>query len=80
MNMRTLMLTHTCAHACIVAHMDLYIMAYSHTQVHTCSTFRYVVYNKDAWYGTHTHKYCDMHMHSIHLLNCCCAFLYRPLI
>ena len=33
MNMHALMLVHTCAHACIAAHMDLYIivMAYSHT-------------------------------------------------
>ena len=37
MNMHVLVLAHTCAHACIVAHMNLYIivMAYSHTHKYT---------------------------------------------
>ena len=75
MNMHALVLAHTCAHACIVAHMDLYIivMAYSHTlkyTVHlhipdgyTCMMWHTI--NKSVTDGTHTHKHCDMHMHSI---------------
>ena len=73
--MHALVLAHTCAHACIVAHMDLYIivMAYCHTlkyTVHmhipdgyTCMMWHTI--NKSVTDGTHTHKHCDMHMHSI---------------
>ena len=78
------------AHACIVAHMDRYIivMAYSHTlkyTVHlyipdgyTCMMWHTI--NKSVTDGTHTHKHCDMHMHLFHLGNCLCACLYGPLI
>ena len=80
MNMHALVLDHTCAHACIVAHMDLYsiVMAYCHTlkyTVHllisdgfTCMMWHTI--NKSVTDGTHTHKHCDMHMHSIKLHVC----------
>ena len=70
-NLHVLMLTHTSAHACIVAHMDLYIivMAYSPTlKIHsTLAHTRWLnLYGND---GTHTHKQCDMHIHSIPFIN-----------
>ena len=90
MNMHALVLAHTCARACIVAHMDLYIivMAYSHTHSSTQYTCTYQMGYTCMWHtinlsgtdSTHTHKHCDMQMHSFNLLNFCCAFFYRPLI
>ena len=74
MNMYALMLAHTCAHACIVAHMDLYIivMAYSHKLKYTVHlhipdgySCMWHTINLSGNDGTHTHKHCDMHMHSI---------------
>ena len=68
------MLAHTCAHACIVAHMDLdiIIMAYSHTLKYTVHlhipdgyTCMWHTINLSGNDGAHTHKHGDMHMHSI---------------
>ena len=90
MNMHAHMLAHTCVHACIVKHMDLYIIvtAYSHTPKYTVhlhipdgNTCMLHTINLSGNDGTLTDKQCDMHMymHPIPFINCCCACLYRPL-
>ena len=62
------MLAHTCAHACIAAHMDLYIIV-SSTQ-YTC-TYQIcgIQLKLPINDGTHTDKHCDMHLHSIPFIN-----------
>ena len=56
MNMHALVLAHTCAHTCIVVHMDVYIIliAYSQTlkytvHLHIPDGYPCMVYNKPVW-------------------------------
>ena len=76
MNMRAMVLAHTCAHACIVAHMHGPVHhsngVFSHTQVHSIHlhipdgyTCMWHTINLSSIDGTHTHKHFDMHMYSI---------------
>ena len=70
MNMRALVLAHTCAHACIVAHMHGPVHhrngIFSHTlHIPDGYTCMWHTINLSGIDGTHTHKHCDMHMYSI---------------
>ena len=67
--------SHLCTrlHCCTHGPVYIIVMAYSHTlkyTVHlhipdgyTCMMWHSI--NKSVTDGTHTHKHCDMHMHSI---------------
>ena len=60
MNMHALMLAHTCAHTCIVAHK--YTVHLHIPDGYTCMWHTINLSGND---DIHTDKHCDMHMHSI---------------